>query len=89
MVISQNAILPKCRSPKSPVLLHVSMNFSETFRIDENMAFENTNHGVFLIQAPKKLGPKCKKAGILGFLTHTQALVFQLKDIILLVTNMS
>ena len=32
--ISQNPILPKFYSPKSLLLLHFSMNLSETFRID-------------------------------------------------------
>ena len=31
VVISQNPILPKCHSPKSLLLLHFSMNLSETF----------------------------------------------------------
>ena len=34
------------------------MNLSETFRIDVNMDFANTNHGGFLIKAPKKLSQK-------------------------------
>ena len=48
VAISQNPILPKCHSPKS-LLLHFSMNLSETFRIDVNMDFAHTNHGRFLI----------------------------------------
>ena len=32
VAISQNQILPKCHSPKSLLLLHFSINFSETFR---------------------------------------------------------
>ena len=36
MAISQNLILPKCHSPKS-LLLHFSMNLSETVRINVNM----------------------------------------------------
>ena len=40
VAISQNPILPKCHSPKSLLLLHFSMNLSETFRIDVNMDFE-------------------------------------------------
>ena len=35
MVISQNAIMAKCQSPKS-LLLHFLTNLSETFRIDVN-----------------------------------------------------
>ena len=31
------------------LLLHFSMNSSETFRIDENIDFANTVHGAFLI----------------------------------------
>ena len=49
VAISQNPILPKCHSPKSILLLHFSMNLSETFRIDVNMDFAHTNHGRFLI----------------------------------------
>ena len=49
VAISQNPILPKCHSPKSLLLLHFSMNLSETFRIDVNMDFAHTNHGRFLI----------------------------------------
>ena len=33
------------------------MNLSETFRI-VNMDFTNTDHGGFLIEAPKHFGPK-------------------------------
>ena len=40
MAISQNAILAKWQSQKT-LLLHFSMNFSETFGIDENMDFVN------------------------------------------------
>ena len=42
MAISQNAIFAKCQSqsPKS-LVLHFSMNLSETFRIDVNMDFAN------------------------------------------------
>ena len=49
VAISQNHILPKCHSPKSLLLLHFSMNLSETFRIDVNMDFAPTNYGRFLI----------------------------------------
>ena len=49
MAISQNPILPKCHSPKRLLLLHFSMNLSETFRINENMDFAHTNLGRFLI----------------------------------------
>ena len=38
----------KCHSPKS-LLLHFSMNLSETFRINVNMDFAHINHGRFLI----------------------------------------
>ena len=48
MAISQNPILPKCHSPKSLLLLHFSMNFSETFRMYVNMYFANTSSGRFL-----------------------------------------
>ena len=36
-------------------ILHFSMNLSETFRIDVNMDFANTNDGGFLIYASKKI----------------------------------
>ena len=49
VAISQNPILSKCHSPKSLLLLHFSMNLSETFRIDVNMDFAHTNYGRFLI----------------------------------------
>ena len=49
MAISQNAILAKCQSPKSLLLLHFSMNLSETFRIDVNMDFANNLVRGFLI----------------------------------------
>ena len=49
VAISLNPILPKCHSPKSLLLLHFSMNLSETFRIDVNMDFAHTNYGRFLI----------------------------------------
>ena len=49
VAISQNPILPKCHSPKSLLLLHFSINFSETFRINVNMEFAHTNHGRFFI----------------------------------------
>ena len=39
MAISQNPILPKCHSPKSLLLLHFSINLSETVRINVNMDF--------------------------------------------------
>ena len=51
VAISQNPILPKCHSPKSILLLHFSMNLSETFRINVNMDFAHTNHGRFLNKA--------------------------------------
>ena len=44
VAISQNSIFPKCHSPKSLLILHFSMNFSETFRINVNMDFAHTNH---------------------------------------------
>ena len=41
------------------------MNLSETFTIDVNMDFANTNHGGFLIKAPKKIrAQNLKKAGL-------------------------
>ena len=49
MAISQIPILPKCQSPKSLLLLHFSMNLTETFRIDVNMDFAKTSHDGFLI----------------------------------------
>ena len=49
MAIFQNPILPKCHSPKSLLLLHFSMNLSETVRINVNMDFAHTYHGRFLI----------------------------------------
>ena len=45
MAMSQNPILPKCHSPKSQLLLHFSMNLSETLRINVNMNFAHTNRG--------------------------------------------
>ena len=60
MAISQKPILPKCHSPKSLLLLHFSMNLSETFRINVNMDFAHTNCGQFL--SPKsKISPLFKK----------------------------
>ena len=41
MTISQNAILAKCQSPKSLLLIHFSINLSETFKINVNMNFAN------------------------------------------------
>ena len=62
VAISQNPILPKCHSPKSLLLLHFSMNLSETFRIDVNMDFAHTNHGrFFLFRPPKKFEPSWRK----------------------------
>ena len=46
---SQNPILPKCHTPKNLLLLHFSMNLSETFRIMVNMDFAHTSQGRFLI----------------------------------------
>ena len=43
--ISKTSLLPKCHSPKSLLLLHFSMNLSETFRINVNMHFAHTNRG--------------------------------------------
>ena len=62
MAISQNHILPKCHSPKSQLLLHFSMNLSETLRINVNMDFTNTTSGRFNFE-PKIL----KKGGKRGF----------------------
>ena len=50
MAISQNPILPKCHSPKSLLLLHFSMNLSESYRINVNMDFAHTIRGRFLIE---------------------------------------
>ena len=47
VAISQNPILLKCHSPKSLLFLHFSMNLSETFRININRDFAQTNHGRF------------------------------------------
>ena len=59
VVISQNPILPKCHSPKSLLLLHLSMNLSETFRIDVNMDFAHTNHElIFDLGLQKKFESK-------------------------------
>ena len=41
MAISQNAILAKCQSQKSLLLLHFYVSLSETFRIDVYMDFAN------------------------------------------------
>ena len=49
IALSQNSILRKCHSPKSLLLLHFSMNLSETLRINVNMDFVHTNGGRFLI----------------------------------------
>ena len=67
MTISQNPILPKCHSPKSLLLLHFSMNLSESSRINVNMDLHSThtNCGRFLIKAFKKnLSPKSKKTRV-------------------------
>ena len=40
-------VLQVYHSPKSLLLLHFSTNFSETFRINVNMDFAQTNHGFF------------------------------------------
>ena len=49
MAICQNAILVKCQSPQFLLLLHFSMNLSETFRIDVNMA----SYGQYCAHEPK------------------------------------
>ena len=41
MAISQNAILAKCQSSKSLLLLQFLMDLSETFGINVNMDFAN------------------------------------------------
>ena len=57
MAISQNAILAKFQSTKSLLLLHFSINLSETFRIDVNMDFANNLQAEFyLIFEPKQMG---------------------------------
>ena len=58
VAISQNHILPKCHSPKSLLLLHFSMNLSETFRIDVNMDFAHTNFGRFFSKLKIKIWEK-------------------------------
>ena len=59
----QNGHISKPHSPKSLLLLHFSMNLSETFRIVVNMDFAHTNRGRFLIYASKKnLSPKSKNS---------------------------
>ena len=45
MAISQNPIFPKRHSPKSLLLLHFSMNLSESFRINVNINFAHTYRG--------------------------------------------
>ena len=55
VAISQNPILPKYHLPNSLLLLHFSMNLSETFRINVNMDFAHTSHDRFLISPPKKI----------------------------------
>ena len=67
MAISQNPILPNCHSPKS-LLLHFSMNLSETFRINVNMDFAHNNRGRFLIL---NFSDKfIKNVGEVGFLVN-------------------
>ena len=63
VTISQNSILPKCHSPKSILLLHFSMNFYETFRINVNMDFVHTNHGPYrvLINASMDAGQRMQR----------------------------
>ena len=59
--MSQNAILAKCQSPKSLILLNFSMNLSETFRIDVNMDFANNVEADFWFRPPKQFEPKIQK----------------------------
>ena len=54
MAISQNPILPKCHSPKSLLLQHLSINLSENVRINVNMDFTHTNRGRFLSPKSRK-----------------------------------
>ena len=62
IAISQNAILAKCQSPKSILLLNFYVNLSETFRIDVNMDFANNLVRGFLIKASEKnYEPEIKK----------------------------
>ena len=68
MAISQNPILPKCHSPKSLLLLHFSMNLSETFRINVNMDFAHTERGRFFIEASKKILSLKSKNSLLPYL---------------------
>ena len=58
MAISQNAILANCQSPKSLLLLHFSMNLSETFRIGLNMDFANKVEAYFWFRPPRNVEPK-------------------------------
>ena len=44
----------QCHSPKSLLLLHFSMNLSETFRINVNMDLAHTNCGLFFYSGPQK-----------------------------------
>ena len=59
MALSQNLILPKCHSPKS-LLLHFSMNLSETFRINVNskslyiIVIVNEGQNKFEVQISKR-----------------------------------
>ena len=64
MAISQNHILLKCHSPKSLLLLHFSMNLSETFRINVNMDFAKYYlWPIFNLGLQKKLYPSfCSEA---------------------------
>ena len=64
MAKSQNHILPKYHSPKSLLLLHFSINLSETFRININMDFSHTSRDRFLIKISVK---NSKKVGLFWF----------------------
>ena len=70
VAISQNPILPKCHSPKSLLLLHFSMNLSETFRIDVNMDFAHTNHGRFFWILGSNVFWRSRLFGGVGFLVN-------------------
>ena len=59
MSISQNAILAKCQSPKSLLLLHFLMNLPETCRIDVNIWISQMSG--FLVLFFKNFEPKKKQ----------------------------
>ena len=48
-------ILPRCHSPKSLLLLHFTMNLSQTLRINVNMDFAHTYRSRFRLRPSKKI----------------------------------